>query len=618
MDILAILQSNNLFKRLHPEPLAAVASICIPRELPGGTCLMTEGEPSDSLFIVISGRIRTTSSTSPEPIDIGRNEFIGEVGVAANTPRMRTAHAIRDSVVLELSGVALLAALQPHPGALFIMMQAVVRRMQRYMHVHHGPDNSPVTTFSVIELAPGEGAKEFSRRFITSLSERHEVCVITAKVVNEALGEGAANVTFDDEVANRRLVRWLAEQERQHDILVFHAGSTPSEWWNRCLRQADTVLLLGSAENPRVSTDMQRRLGMASNLPNRELILRRLQQDKVGEVVGLKRLVNSRTHHYWQPGSSSEVEAIVRKFTGHGIGVVLGGGGARGFAHIGLARALQELNIPVDLVGGSSMGAFVAAMWAKGLSPRDMVSVCRDVFVNNNHLNDFMLPRVSLIRGRRFFQALKTHFGELRIEDLWTSFFCVSTNLTLGTQHVHDEGELATWLAASMCIPGVAPPVGWNGNLHADGGIVNNLPTDVMHARGRGPVLACSVNTAGTVHCQGFKGPDTGVLHNWPLETQRPTLFEILTRTSTLTSESGQARRAELADVYIQMPIPRVRMFEWQHIDDLVRVGYEHAMHTLLEQRAILLSPAVSLTEREQGGVTPIISGVAPSLPATQ
>ncbi len=599
MDIAAILQSNALFKRLHPDPLAAIASVGKLRELPGGTCLMEEGDASDSLYIVVSGRVRTTSSVSPDPIDIGRNEFIGEVGVAANMPRMRTAHAVRDSMVIELPALDMLAALQPYPGALFFIMQAVLRRMHRYLHGRHGPENSPLTTLSVLELFPGTGEKEFTRRLVDALSERHEVCVIGPEEVDRALGPGASETKFSDAEPNRRLVRWVAEQEQKSDIVVFQAGRTPNEWWNRCLRQADAVLLLGEASNPRVSNDMRQRLDEAPRLPTRELVLRRRPQDRVGDVLGLKTTVGTATHHYWASGTDTEVAALVRRLTGHGIGVVLGGGGARGFAHIGLARALAELNIPIDLLGGSSMGAFIAALWARGLTPREMVSVCRDLFVDHNPLSDFTLPRVSLIRGKRFFAAMRELFGDQRIEDLWRPYYCVSTNLTEGNQHVHTDGDLATWLAASMCIPGVAPPVGWRGNLHADGGIVNNLPTDVMHSRGRGPVLACSVNTAGTVHCQGFEGPDTAVLYNWPLDTPRPTLFEILTRTSTLTSESGMARRESLADVHIRMPVPKVRMFEWQHIDELVRVGYEHAMGVLLEQRAILLSPAVSLLEKK-------------------
>lgn len=590
-DIQAVLKRCSLFKRLHDEPLAAVAAICSLREIPGGACLMEEGQPSDALYVVVSGRMRATSAGDPNPSDIGVLESIGDIGVAANGPRLASVHAVRDSVLLEMNGLDLLQALQPHPGALFILMQQVVRRMQRILRRHHGPASSPLKTLTLIELWPGCGAAEFSRRLIDCLREDREVCLIDAQRIEAELGPGMSQAPFAETAANRTLVRWLADMEQSHDVLILLPGEQHDEWWNRCLRQADAVLLLGEADNPRIEPDVRQLLAQAPNLASRELVLRRQPERPLGDVLALRDTVGAGGHHYWRSGRDEDVAAIARQLTGHGIGVVLGGGGARGFAHIGLARALSELNIPIDLFGGSSMGAFVAALWARNLSPRDMVQLCRETFVDRNLLNDYVLPRVSLIRGRRFFNGLRDLFGDEQIEALWRPYYCVSTNLTAGRQFAHESGDLATWVGASMCIPGVAPPVGWNGDFHADGGIVNNLPTDVMHRRGRGPVLACSVSTEGSVHCRGFTGPDPGVLYDWPLEQPRPTLFEILTRTATLTSESGTARRAELADVFLKMPVPSVGMFAWEHIDELVRIGYEFGMRALLERRALLLKP---------------------------
>lgn len=591
MDIEAILRRTALFKRLHDEPLAALAGVAQLREIAGGTCLMQEGEPSDSLYVVVTGRMRAQSSTSAEPTDIGVHEAIGEVGVAANGPRLATVHAVRDSVVLELEGGAMLDALQPYPGALFVVMQAVLRRMQRLLRRHHGPSSSPLKTLALLELHPGAGGSEFHGRLIEALRLRDEVCVIDAAAVDQALGAKASTWPFEDGAQNRELVRWLAAQEQLHDIVVLLAGEGSSEWTQRCLRQADRILLLSEADEPHMGREVGQLLAGLPTLAERELVLRRHREGPVGDVMRLRRDAAASAHHYWRPGRDEDVQAIARQLTGHGIGVVLSGGGARGFAHIGLVRALNELNIPVDLFGGSSMGSFIAALWAQGLSAREMVGVCRENFVERNLLNDYTLPRVSLIRGQRFLEGLRDIFGEQQIEALWRPYYAVSTNLTLGCQHAHIEGELALWLAASMLIPGIAPPIGWKGNLHADGGIVNNLPTDVMHQRARGPVLACSVNTVGAVHCRGVEGPDPGVLHDWPLEEPRPSLFDILTRTATLTSDSGTARRAELADVFLQMPVPRIGMFEFEPIDELVRTGYEFAMRTLLEQRALLLEP---------------------------
>src|SRR3546814_17102732 len=84
-----------------------------------------------------------------------------------------------------------------------------------------------------------------------------------------------------------------------------------------------------------------------------------------------------------------------------GVGLVLGGGGARGFAHIGLLQALHDLRIPIDVVGGSSMGAFFGALMSFGHSLPEIRRLARETFVDHNYLNDYVLPKVSLIRGRK-------------------------------------------------------------------------------------------------------------------------------------------------------------------------------------------------------------------------
>ena len=165
----------------------------------------------------------------------------------------------------------------------------------------------------------------------------------------------------------------------------------------------------------------------------------------------------------------------------------------------------------------------------------------------------------------------------------------MTTNLTQGRSEVHRSGSLAMWIAASMAVPGVAPPVAWRGDFLADGAVINALPTDVMRAMGPGKVIGSSVSSEGMIAAPGIIGPDPSALLDWPLDTPRPSLFNILFRTATLTSESGNARRAELADVYFRMPVSNIGMFQWDAIDTVVRAGYEHAMKTLPELRDQLI-----------------------------
>ena len=283
------------------------------------------------------------------------------------------------------------------------------------------------------------------------------------------------------------------------------------------------------------------------------------------------------------------MESLVRQLTGRAIGLVLGGGGARGFAHLGLMRALEELRIPVDVTGGSSMGAFISALLACGYSSHEMLHLLRETFVTHNYLNDYMFPRIALIRGRKFLRRLRDIFGEQKIEHLRKPWFCVSTNLTRGTAVVHDQGPLEIWLAASMTVPGIAPPLVYKGELLADGAVVNSLPTDVMQGLERGPIIASDVSTEGDIRATGMEGPDPEGLLNWTGPGEPPNLRDILFRTATLTSESGVRRRAASADLYLRMPVGGIGMFEWKRVEEIVERGYQFAKEKLTAAQDLLL-----------------------------
>jgi predicted acylesterase/phospholipase RssA len=202
-----------------------------------------------------------------------------------------------------------------------------------------------------------------------------------------------------------------------------------------------------------------------------------------------------------------------------------------------------------------------------------------------------VLPRVSLIRGRRFLGQLRAVFGEQRIEALPLPFFCISTNLTRGIAMIHEAGDLATWVGTSMAVPGVVPPIVWNGELLVDGAVVNSLPTDVMQRLDRGPILASDVSTEGMLQLPGVIGPDPEALLRKSEQTHRPGLVDILFRSATLTSESGVRARAARADLYLRMPVTGIALFDWRRLDEIIERGYRHAMEAL-EQSAHLLQPS--------------------------
>ena len=215
---------------------------------------------------------------------------------------------------------------------------------------------------------------------------------------------------------------------------------------------------------------------------------------------------------------------------GRSPGVVLSGGGARGLAHIGVLDVLIDADVKVDRVGGTSIGALVGSLIASGREPRDVTRVCRAELVERHPFRDYTMPRTSLIRARRAAAMLERLFGDAHLEDLALDNFCVSADLSTAEIVVHRRGAVVDAVGASMSLPGLAPPVRRDGRLLVDGGVLNNLPVDVMAATGEGPVIAVDVMARLPVGSSG----------------RLPSIIETLARASVLgaTTKPGRSSPA--------------------------------------------------------------------------
>ncbi|MCP4756024.1 MAG: patatin-like phospholipase family protein, partial [Proteobacteria bacterium] len=191
-------------------------------------------------------------------------------------------------------------------------------------------------------------------------------------------------------------------------------------------------------------------------------------------------------HHHLRWNSNEDFERLARFIDDRSIGIVFGGGGARGFAHIGVIRALKEAGIPIDMLGGTSIGALIAAGRAMGMDYERILETFQEKITELSPHKEYTLPVVSLFRSKKFDKAIAEFFHDIRIEDLWLNYFCVSSNLSTAETIVHRKGFLGKAVRASASIPGIFVPVIENNHLLADGAIVNNLPGDIMkeHCKG--------------------------------------------------------------------------------------------------------------------------------------
>jgi NTE family protein len=278
-------------------------------------------------------------------------------------------------------------------------------------------------------------------------------------------------------------------------------------------------------------------------------------------------------HHIVAP---SDLGRVARLLTQRGVGLVLSGGGARGFAHLGIIRALRESRVPIDFVGGVSIGAIMAAGVAMGWSDEEMRLRYRRSFVDTNPLNDYTFPFVALTRGRKVSRLLEREYGEVRIEDLRQPYFCISANLTTGRILEHREGRLAEALRASVAIPGIMPPVFHDAGVLVDGAAINNLPVDVMRSHAPGFVI----------------GSDVGADRNFG--ERRVNIFQILMHAGMVNNVSSALAQREHADVLLKPPLLNVDLLNWQAFDRAIQAGYDYARTTLGELSAIprLLPPS--------------------------
>jgi len=582
MDAAAILSQCSLFASLDGAGLAELASLFCEEQVAGGELLFAAGAPADCLYIVVTGRLRALRADGSVAGDISRLEPIGEISVMTDEPRSGEVYALRDSLLLRIEREALLGFVARYPAAMREITRVLIHRLRQNLRPSSAVTLPSRPALAIVPASASVPVAAFVDRLDQAFRRHGEVPErLDAALIDSHLGTGASQLPLTDGVGNSRLIDWLARREAGGQRLLYCADAGREAWSERCMRQADRVLVVTDDRTRPIDSGvpaMLRRLHLRTPI---ELVMLRDGQMPVTTLREWTANCDLDSHHHLHPGIDADHERLARLLSGRALGLVLGGGGARGFAHIGLIKALEELRRPVDLVGGTSMGAFFGALLAAGADSRELRRIAGETFVQQNFLNDFVIPRVSLIRGRRFSTRLRVIFGEQMIEELPLGYFCVSTNLTRGTAVVHRQGPVSLWVGTSMAVPGVAPPVVWNGDLLADGAIVNSLPTDVMQAEGRGPIIASDVSTEGGLSAPGIEGPDPEALLRRNREGPPLTLADILFRSATLTSESGIKARAARADLYLRMPVSGIGLFDWKRVDEIVERGYRQAQKAL-------------------------------------
>ena len=558
-ELLARVAHLPLFAGLDRRTLVRVADELEWIALPGGAELFREADPPDAVYVLLAGCLGAFRTEFDGQKLVGRihpGETVGEMALLSGHPRTATVTALRDSEIVRFSLQAFERLAHAHPEAMLAVARIAVERLERAMQ--GGRQEAPPRTLALLPAHDGIDLDALVERLGTALGRYGEAVAIDAEHF------------LDASIAE------LHQLEADHPFVLYVGKFGHSAWNERCRRQADLLLLVADATRAPSS--------LTSEVPACEgaqsVALALLQPGRI--IAGAARAWRQRLalDQHFHLRHNEDMDRLARRLARRSVGVVFSGGGARGFAHIGVIRALREAGLAIDAVGGTSIGALMAAAVALEWEDETLYQTFHRAFVSSNPLSDYTLPLVSLVAGRKASRLLRREFGEGDIEDLPLPFYCVSADLARGGAVVHEAGLLWHALRASIAIPGVLPPVCSEGRVLVDGGVIDNLPVDTMRKRNAGPIIG--IDIAGE-HALVSELDETDLPTLWQMLARRwrggpkrPGILRILLRAGMVNSAGAAAQNAAMSDLMLKPPVDSIDLLAWDRFADAIEAGYTY------------------------------------------
>ena len=557
--------------------------------LTGGEPLFSVGEEADSLYLLRSGRLGVFRSEEGQPPQfmgvIRPGEPVGEMALIAGTAHSSDVVALRDSEILALPRDVFFDAIRSHPEVMIELSRLMLHRARQ-----RGAGAAEASVFGFVSARPGP-----IRAFVERVAACIEADGSTCKIIDQTALSSASE--------------WFSRVEDSHDYVLYVAEQNEPSWAALCARQVDRLFVVGSAlmappRNPAA-------VGPAPAWRGAQFIdlilLRDPRMTRPANTAAWLDALNPGRWHHVREGHADDAARIARAITGTSVGLVLSGGGARAYAHIGVIRALHEAGVTLDALGGSSMGAVVAAGPALGWTDDEMEARIRKAFVESDPLSDLAFPIIAMTRAGKVARLLEEAYGDIDIADMPLPFFAVSSNLTTGRIEVHRRGLLRRAMRASISIPGVMPPVVQNGQVLVDGAVIKNFPTDVMRQLNSGPIVGCDMSQTRGVDAAGLENPPSW--WKWILSGAwrgGPPIVSILMRSATISTDAELSRSRQETDVLIVPRPTGTDIRDWKIYDPIVAAGHSAAVSVI----DALDGPIGTIRKRR--AVAPLVKTPAP------
>ncbi|OBJ45271.1 hypothetical protein A5620_08560 [Mycobacterium colombiense] len=533
-----------LFAGLDPITLAELREHAEQVELEAGSYLFHAGEASDCLYVVRNGRLQVLQN-DVVTTELGRGEVVGELGLLIDAPRSASIRAVRDSTLIRLTKTQFQSIADS--GVLEAMVRVLATRLHQAPPPAVPRAATPEAVVAIVGVDVAAPVSLVAAELVTALSGRLQV-VDPGRVDRDGLDRA----------------------ERVADKVVLHAAADDADWRDFCLRSADRVVLVAAHPAPPVAPLPARAAGA-------DLVLAGPPAAREHRHLW-EELITPRSVHTVRAGhATADLRPLAARIAGRSVGLVLSGGAARAFAHLGVLDELEAAGVAVDRYAGTSMGAIIAALAATGKDAAAVDANMYEYFIRSNPTSDYTLPSKGLIRGRRTLGALESVFGGQLVEELPKEFRCVSVDLLARRAVVHRRGPLADVVGCSLRVPGLYAPVVYNGALHVDGGVLDNLPVMTL-ARHEGPLIAVSIGT-------GQQATPVSATR-LPRSPRVPNVVDTLMRTMTIGSAMASTAVLERADLAIHPDTSSIGFLEWHQIDrarEAGRIATREALPRIME-----------------------------------
>ncbi|KAF1545024.1 Neuropathy target esterase, partial [Eudyptula minor] len=627
-----------------------------------GRALYRQGDKSDCTYIALNGRLRSViqkGSGKKELIgEYGRGDLIGVVEALTRQPRATTVHAVRDTELAKLPEGTLNNIKRRYPQVvtrlIHLLSQKILGNLQQLrgpfassslgMASSSEPTNptSNLSTVAVLPVCDDVPTAAFTLELKHALNAIGPTLLLTSDIIRARLGSSAL-----DSIQEYRLSGWLAQQEDIHRIVLYQTDCTLTPWTVRCIRQADCILIVGLGDQEPALGELEQMLENTAVRALKQLVLLHREDgpspSRTVEWLNMRSWCSGHLHIkcprrvFSRRGPTklremyekvfeksadrhSDFSRLARVLTGNTIALVLGGGGARGCSHIGVIKAMEESGIPIDMVGGTSIGAFIGALYAEERSAvrtkqraREWAKCMNSVFET---VLDLTYPITSMFSGSAFNASINKVFQDKQIEDLWLPYFNVTTDITASAMRVHTDGSLwryvrasasytpylpplcdpkdSHWLVdgcyvnnvpgslwryvrASMTLSGYLPPLcdPKDGNLLMDGGYINNLP-DIARNMGAKTVIAIDVGSQDETDLCNYGDSLSGWwllwkrLNPWAEKVKVPDMAEIQSRLAYVSCvRQLEVVKSSSYCEYIRPAIDRFKTMDFGKFDEI-------------------------------------------------